>query len=188
MGSNRHGQLGYAIDSQPTPRRVSSLRQRVVAVAAANKHSVAVTAGGDVYTWGSNVLGQVRACVCRGWALEHASELLNTRNAAWPKQSLPCTTWPCCFAQLTYRLHGPRPALQLGYGTSDSNSNAAPRMVEAMKGKRVVAAAAAKRHTLVLTAGGEVYTWGHRGVSPRRVQLAVSAVDDVLWGCGMASD
>ena len=44
-----------------------------------------------------------------------------------------------------------------------------------MKGKRVVAAAAAKRHTLVLTAGGEVYTWGHRGVSPRRVQLAVRA-------------
>lgn len=72
------------------------------------------------------------------------------------------------------------PALQLGYGTSDSNSNAAPRMVEAMKGKRVVAAAAAKRHTLVLTAGGEVYTWGHRGVSPRRVQLAVSAVAGCL--------
>lgn len=59
-GSNRHGQLGYAVDSQPTPRRVSSLRQRVVSVAAANKHSVAVTVGGDVYTWGCNVLGQVR--------------------------------------------------------------------------------------------------------------------------------
>lgn len=41
-----------------------------------------------------------------------------------------------------------------------------------MKGRPVVAAAAAKRHTLVLTAAGEVYTWGHRGVSPRRVQLA----------------
>ncbi|KAL4458643.1 hypothetical protein ABPG75_013508 [Micractinium tetrahymenae] len=117
-GSNRHGQLGYAVDSQPTPRRVSLLRQRVVAVAAANKHSVAVTAGGDVYTWGCNVLGQ------------------------------------------------------LGYGTSDSVSNPAPRLVEAMKGKPVVAAAAAKRHTLVLTASGEVYTWGHRGVSPRRVLLA----------------
>ena len=59
MGSNRHGQLGYAVDSQPTPRRVTSLRQRVVAVAAANKHSVAVTSSGDVFTWGSNVLGQV---------------------------------------------------------------------------------------------------------------------------------
>ena len=41
-----------------------------------------------------------------------------------------------------------------------------------MRGKPVVAAAAAKRHTLVLTAAGEAYTWGHRGVSPRRVQLA----------------
>lgn len=71
--------------------------------------------------------------------------------------------------------------LQLGYGTSDSTSNAAPRLVEAMRGKPVVAAAAAKRHTLVLTASGEVYTWGHRGVSPRRVQLAgardVAALD-----------
>ncbi len=64
------------------------------------------------------------------------------------------------------------PLLQLGYGTSDSASNAAPRLVEAMRGKAVVAASAAKRHTLVLTGSGEVYTWGHRGVSPRRVQLA----------------
>lgn len=55
-----------------------------------------------------------------------------------------------------------------------------------MKGKRVVAAGAAKRHTLVLTAGGEVYTWGHRGVSPRRVQLAVSAVAGWLPAAGAA--
>lgn len=97
MGSNRHGQLGYAVDTQPTPRRcagqsgrarsawdrgkggsinasitqlgmlcalrcrVAALRARVVAVAAANKHSVAVSTSGDVYTWGSNVLGEPRA-------------------------------------------------------------------------------------------------------------------------------
>lgn len=41
-----------------------------------------------------------------------------------------------------------------------------------LQGKDVTAVAAAKRHTLVLTAAGEVYTWGHRGVSPRRVNLA----------------
>lgn len=35
-----------------------------------------------------------------------------------------------------------------------------------------MAAAAAKRHTLVLTADGDVYTWGHRAVTPRRVTLA----------------
>lgn len=51
FGSNRYGQLGYAVDTQPIPKRVAALRQRVVAVAAANKHSVAVTAGGEVFTW-----------------------------------------------------------------------------------------------------------------------------------------
>lgn len=50
----------------------------------------------------------------------------------------------------------------------------------------MVAAAAAKRHTVVLTAESEVYTFGHRGVSPRRVQLAgtrdtLSAGGEQLW-------
>lgn len=72
FGSNRHGQLGYAVDGQPTPRRVAALRQRAVAVATANKHSVAVTASGDVFTWGCNVLGQVCG---RGWRGRHAGRL-----------------------------------------------------------------------------------------------------------------
>ena len=55
------------------------MRQRVAAVAAANRHMVAVLEGGHVYSWGCNLQGQ------------------------------------------------------LGYGTSDSASNAVPRIVEAMK-------------------------------------------------------
>lgn len=40
--------------------RVTGLppRQRVVALAAANKHSAAVMCTGDVYTWGANASGQ----------------------------------------------------------------------------------------------------------------------------------
>ncbi len=59
--------------------RVLSMRQRVIAVAAANRHTVAVVEGGHVFSWGCNLQGQ------------------------------------------------------LGYGTSDSASNAVPRIVEAMK-------------------------------------------------------
>ena len=55
------------------------MRQRVMAVAAANRHTVVLAEGGTVYSWGSNLQGQ------------------------------------------------------LGYGTSDSASNAVPRIVEAMK-------------------------------------------------------
>ena len=61
-------------------RRITTLnRQKVAAVAVANRHTVALLEGGTVYSWGSNLQGQ------------------------------------------------------LGYGTSDSASNAVPRIVEAVK-------------------------------------------------------
>lgn len=54
------GQLGYpSVDTQPTPRRVSSLRSRIIAVAAANKHTAAVAESGEVFTWGCNKEGQL---------------------------------------------------------------------------------------------------------------------------------
>lgn len=118
-GSNREGQLGYtSVDTQPTPRRVSSLRSRIVAVAAANKHTAVISESGEIFTWGCNREGQ------------------------------------------------------LGYGTSNSASNYTPRLVECLKGKVLIGVAAAKYHTIVLGADGEVFTWGHRLVTPRRVIIA----------------
>lgn len=66
-------------ESVPGLCRVTSLRQRVLAVAAANRHTAVLTDAGAIFSWGSNDQGQ------------------------------------------------------LGYGTSDSSSNAVPRQVEAMK-------------------------------------------------------
>ncbi|KAK6944175.1 Regulator of chromosome condensation, RCC1 [Dillenia turbinata] len=118
-GSNREGQLGYtSVDTQPTPRRVSSLKSKIVAVAAANKHTAVVSETGEVFTWGCNKEGQ------------------------------------------------------LGYGTSNSASNYTPRVVEYLKGKVFTGVSAAKYHTLVLAADGEVFTWGHRLVTPKRVAIA----------------
>ena len=51
-----------------------------------------------------------------------------------------------------------------------SGASSLPDVV--LQGKQLVAVAAAKRHTVVLTASGDVYTWGHRAVTPRRLQLA----------------
>jgi hypothetical protein len=122
-GSNREGQLGYpSVDTQATPRRVSSLKSRIVCVSAANKHTAVVSEGGEVFTWGCNKEGQ------------------------------------------------------LGYGTSNSGSNYTPRLVEYLKGKYFVGVSAAKYHTIVLGGDGEVFTWGHRLVSPRRVVVARNIV------------
>lgn len=124
MGGNRHGQLGHGKEtvsakSVAEPKKVTALRACFIAdIAAANKHSVAVTSTGEVYTWGSNTCGQ------------------------------------------------------LGYGAFDSTSSPLPRVVDAMKGRSVVMCAAAKRHTVVLTKDGDVLTWGHKGVSPRKVNFS----------------
>ncbi|KAL1211538.1 Ultraviolet-B receptor UVR8 [Cardamine amara subsp. amara] len=118
-GSNREGQLGYtSVDTQATPRKVTSLKAKIVAVSAANKHTAVVSECGEVFTWGCNKEGQ------------------------------------------------------LGYGTSNSASNYSPRLVDYLKGKVFTAIAAAKYHTLVLQEDGEVYTWGHRLVTPRRVIIS----------------
>ncbi|XP_010549694.1 PREDICTED: uncharacterized protein LOC104820785 isoform X2 [Tarenaya hassleriana] len=116
--TSTEGQLGYtSVDTQPTPRRVSTLKVKIVAVAAANKHTAVVSESGEVFTWGCNREGQ------------------------------------------------------LGYGTSNSASNYTPRLVDYLKGKVFVAVACAKYHTLVLRDDGEVFTWGHRLVTPRRVVI-----------------
>ncbi|KAG6548207.1 hypothetical protein Mapa_010258 [Marchantia paleacea] len=59
-GSNREGRLGYPhVDTQPTPRRVNTLKAKVVKVSAANKHNAVLTEAGEVYTWGCNLEGQL---------------------------------------------------------------------------------------------------------------------------------
>lgn len=69
-GSNRDGRLGYTqVDTQPTPRKVTALsKQRVVAVACANKHSLAVTSAGDLFSWGCNARGQLGYGTCENAA------------------------------------------------------------------------------------------------------------------------
>ena len=39
--------------------RVALLRQRCTQVGASNKHSAAITASGEIFTWGSNGHGQL---------------------------------------------------------------------------------------------------------------------------------
>ncbi len=65
-GANRQGQLGnYTTANQASPVQVGMLDAQgnqltdVVAIAAGGNHSVALRRDGTVYTWGSNVSGQL---------------------------------------------------------------------------------------------------------------------------------
>ena len=60
-GRNTSGQLGVNTSTELVliPRPLPSLRAVIVAVAAANHHSVALSAHGAVFTWGANTEGQL---------------------------------------------------------------------------------------------------------------------------------
>lgn len=177
-GFGRGGRLGHPdfdIHSGQaaviTPRQVTSGlgARRVKAIAAAKHHTVAVTEGGEVFTWGSNREGQLgytsvdtQATPRRVSSLKSKIVAIAAANkhTAVVSDSGEVFTWGC-------NKEG-----QLGYGTSNSGSNYTPRLVEYLKGKVFIRVSAAKYHTVVLGADGEVFTWGHRLVTPRRVVVA----------------
>lgn len=70
----------------------------------------------------------------------------------------------------------------MGYGTSNSASNCIPRMVEYLKGKIFRSVSAAKYHTIVLGADGEV-SWCslkldffHIGLTLRKIDRSVDVI------------
>ncbi|KAJ3669927.1 hypothetical protein LUZ60_010251 [Juncus effusus] len=179
-GFGRGGRLGHPdfdIHSGQaaviTPRQVmvGLGSRKVKVVAAAKHHTVIATQNGEVFTWGSNREGQLGYTSVdtqptprrvTWFKLRIADVAAANKHSAAVAESGEVFTWGC-------NKEG-----QLGYGTSNSASNYTPRLVEYLKGKVFRSVSAAKYHTVALTSDGEVFTWGHRLVTPRRVVIARS--------------
>ena len=59
-GGGLHGKLGHSDDErQLLPRRIVTLKNKVFAVSAGARHSLAVTASGEVCSWGSGGNGRL---------------------------------------------------------------------------------------------------------------------------------
>ena len=170
-----HGENG----AQIFPRLVKGLAAvSVRSIAAAKHHCVAVTTTGDVYSWGcardgrlgyTAGAGNKQATPKRIAALKavHAvSAAATNKHSAVVTDSGAVYTWGG-------NVHG-----QLGYGTSDSVSSPAPQCVEALKHKVVQELSLSKYHSLALTQDGEIFTWGHKGVAPKRVSLSASREEE----------
>ena len=87
FGSNSKGQLGvYDSDIRtnadgfklPVPIPRDALDGPVVSIAAGEEHSVALTAAGSIYTWGSNEHGQLGRPLSSGSAYEHTPRRLDS--------------------------------------------------------------------------------------------------------------
>ena len=157
-GSGRFGKLGHGTtQNQLLPKKVEALTgQRVVAVSAGSDHSLAITADGAVWSSGCG----------RDGPLGHGGE----QNQLLPKKVEALTGQRVVavsagyFHSLALTADG---ALwswgnggfgKLGHG--DEQRQLLPKKVEALAGQRVVAVSAGVRHSIALTAGGAVFTWG----------------------------
>ena len=166
----------------PTPRRIAGTLKgiRIVAVAAANRHSVVLTAAGDVYAFGSNARGQLG--VALGSAVDHCAfaqagvDLAGKRSVA-DGGGRRCVGVACAKAH-TVALTADGDAFQWGHGVPGG-----PRRVDIASGLvhrdggtpgrftvhqgvtsratpgRLVAVAAGATTSLALTADGAVLAW-----------------------------
>ena len=208
-GANIDGQLGNnSTVTSPVPVAVDAsgvlAGKTVVAIAAGDKHSMALTSDGKVYAWGANLAGQLGnnstvpsslipvAVATTGTPLEiipvvaidaggsHSLALLADGHVfAWGSNSFTV-------APNTYVVSG-----QLGNNSTTSNSTV-PVPVDTsgnLYGKTVDAIAAGFNHSMALTSDGKVFAWGwnpagvlgNNSTTSSKVPMAVDT-GGVLYG------
>nr|XP_032807829.1 RCC1 domain-containing protein 1 isoform X2 [Petromyzon marinus] len=169
-GPGRHGQQGHGTtEAEVAPRPVEGLQGLpMVGVAAGGWHSVALSRGGDVYTWGWNEAGQLGLPSKRGLGegsnspkrcnlhgRENDCSLVPPSDAN--KQQHGCGTDEEREPQDVS--HGEKGESQKT-GTQYISIQAFPALLDFPGDDEISAVATGSRHTVALTKCGKLYTWG----------------------------
>ena len=150
---------GEGVTRLNTPTRLPSPLGSVRAVSVSSAHSLAITAGGCVWSWGSGSRGRL------GHG-ENQAQLLPKKIEAFADQRVVATSagGSHCLALTAdgaiwswgYGGFG-----QLGHG--DQQNQLLPKKIEAFADQRVVVVSVGAHHSLALTADGALWSWGSGG-------------------------
>lgn len=200
-GSDDDGRLGLGGDASPSgvPEHVASLDgQGVVALAAGDISSYALTSDGRVFAWGSNNNGQLGSGLAdtdRHSTPTLVAGALSGQDVV--QVSASGSTVLARTASGTVYAWGSNSSGQMGLG--DSSSHFSPTLISSLSGKSVTDVEAYS-YASAFVAGGQVYTsgWGGNGrlgtgatsdrLSPTLISGALSGknVVDVEGGNGFA--
>jgi alpha-tubulin suppressor-like RCC1 family protein len=160
-GDDHNGQLGDgATSTSDTPVRVKlPAGTTVTSVRAGGKHSLALTAAGQVLAWGHNSAGQLGD----GTTMDRHTPVNvklppGTRVIAISAGGVHSLAVTAAGQVLAW---GDNEYGQLGDGTTQDRHT--PVRVKLPAGTRVIAVGASYNCSMALTAGGQVWAWGHNG-------------------------
>ncbi|XP_047449633.1 probable E3 ubiquitin-protein ligase HERC4 isoform X2 [Mugil cephalus] len=160
-GAGEDGQLGTLPPcNRQRPSQVPlPLAVSIIQVACGNSHSLALTKGGDVLSWGSNSHGQLGlgkevSMLCTPSLVHALTGVAVTQIAAGGTHSLFLT-----LSGLVYCC-GANKSGQLGLNRVDEKGRFNICAVPALRPLRVCFISCGESHTAVLTKGGKVFTFG----------------------------
>lgn len=161
VGSNRHGQLGLGsrTGQEWLPRRVQDLvGTKIVSIAAGAQHSLAISAEGELFSWGSGL----RGCLGHGSSLFRSNQNENTPRLV--KRLKGLKVWSaagglmnsgCVDANGNVYVWGPHLREPLTQAASEALE---PELMPGLR--NVTQLALGGRHLLARTHGGRVATFG----------------------------
>ncbi|KAH8068585.1 GTPase [Aureococcus anophagefferens] len=146
------------------PARVPAGGLRFISVATHSFHTLALTASGEVYSFGHGGCGQLGHGDQESSATPRRVDALAgafspaASTTPWPSTAGACYSWGAGEGR-------ERTSVMVGgfLGHRSLDDAARPRRVEGLAGVRAVACAAGALHSLVLSAAGDVYSFGHGG-------------------------
>ena len=160
-GQGGWGRLGHGNgQNQLLPKKIETFAgQRVVAVSAGSLHSLALTANGAVWSWGSGSFGKL------GHG-DQQDQLEPKKIEAFTGQRIVAVS-AGDFHSLALAADGALWSWGLGVfgrlGHGDGQDQLLPKKVEAIADQRIVAVSAGAYHSIAITPGGAVWSWGGGG-------------------------
>ena len=188
-GHGEHGKLGlgHTYDTYDPTAILALERDFIVAGSCGSSHTAAVDDSGNLYTWGNGSFGR----------LGHSEEMteLEPRLLMYFKRQcdhsgggIPFITQVACGTMHTLAITNLGKLYSWGggmygkLGLGDDKNRLEPTPCLHLQNEKVTQIATGMFHSIVLTASGDVYSFGFGGTLNSRMGLGSSAEEDLLKG------
>ncbi|KAL2906845.1 RCC1 domain-containing protein RUG3 mitochondrial [Bienertia sinuspersici] len=167
VGYGGFGALGHTVYTRElVPRLVEgSWKEKIKHISTSGTHTAAITESGDLYTWGREE-GDGRLGLGPGRGPDQAGGLSvpsKVNALSFPVAAVACGGFFTMALTEEGRLWSWGANSNYELGTGDKVGGWKPRLVSGLEDVRIVQVACGGYHSLALTEGGKVLSWGHGG-------------------------